>query len=471
MIFNSLLFGLFICVVLGLYYLPLSWRVRKGILLLASLSFYGAWRPEYLLLIGFSTVVDWWVARAMWSSKTMRARRLFLLISLCSNLGLLAFFKYGNFIVNNINGLSDVLGSGALVNMPDILLPVGISFYTFQTLSYTLDIYRGEMKPWGSFLDFALFVTFFPQLVAGPIVRAQSFQPQCEQPRKVHGRTFLWGWVLFILGLFQKVVLSDTLLAPVVDLVYQPSLSPGFLDSWMGTLAFSGQIYFDFAGYSICAIGVAMMLGFELPDNFRSPYASRGFSDFWRRWHISLSSWLRDYLYISLGGNRCSSARVKFNLFMTMLLGGLWHGASWNFVLWGALHGFFLIGERLLQPTLKTQQWSRSLLGKVVGWGITYALVCIAWVPFRARSFGETFEIYKGMVGLSSSTLIGPRDFLLAGCVVCAMLVAQNYTRHRTLEEVAAKVPVWFLVLILVGMILLTLTNIGTARAFIYFQF
>ena len=274
---------------------------------------------------------------------------MWLVVSLSVNLGLLGFFKYGTFLLDNFITFSELLGIPFTPAKPDIILPVGISFYTFQTLSYTLDIYFRKSRPWSSFLDYALFVTFFPQLVAGPIVRSSEFLPQCLTPRRATLERFSWGLILLVSGLFQKIVVADGLLAPIVEKVYDTGMVPDTLSAWCGTLAFSGQIFCDFAGYSSCAIGVAMCLGFKIPDNFRSPYAAIGFSDFWGRWHISLSSWLRDYLYIPLGGNRKGAAGTYINLMLTMLIGGLWHGASWTFVFWGGLHGLYLAVERMFR--------------------------------------------------------------------------------------------------------------------------
>ncbi len=407
----------------------------------------------------------------MGAAEEQKKRRLWLLVSLTSNLGLLAFFKYGNFFIDNTNTILSWANQTQYEHL-DILLPVGISFYTFQTLSYTIDIYRGEMKPWGSFLDFALFVTFFPQLVAGPIVRATDFKPQVEQAQKVTSRQLGWGLSLAILGMFQKIVLSDTLLAPHVGAVYAPGSSPGFFDSWMATFAFAGQIYFDFAGYSICAIGVAMMLGFSLPDNFNAPYAAKGFSDFWRRWHMSLSTWLRDYLYISLGGNRRGKLRTQFNLFATMFLGGLWHGASWNFILWGSLHGFYLIVERKLRPVIGSMTFLHNKVGHFVAWLLTFLLTCLTWVPFRAETLGDTWSIFCGMMGLNPSTgMIGMRASLYTTLVVGGMLLVQRMTRDTKIETLFGRLPWWLGAMILVLMVVLIVTNIGMARAFIYFQF
>jgi len=346
MVFNSLTFAVFFAAVIGLHALSLPWRVRKFNLLLGSYLFYAAWNPPFVVLLWMSTLVDWFVARAMGSAEGKHRRRALLLVSLCTNLGILGFFKYGDFVLENFTALMAVLG---VVYQPlelDVVLPVGISFYTFQTLSYTIDVYRGKMRPWGSFLDFALFVTFFPQLVAGPIVRAADFLPQCTEPRRSTRERLGWGLSLLTLGLFEKVSLADGLIAPIVDKVFEKPENLTAIEAWTGALGFSLQIFFDFAGYSTCAIGAAMCLGFDIPRNFRFPYAAIGFRDFWRRWHVSLSTWLRDYLYVSLGGNRKGNERTYVNVMMTMLIGGLWHGASWNFVYWGGLHGLSIASSR-----------------------------------------------------------------------------------------------------------------------------
>ena len=304
MLFNSLTFIAFFAIVLALHYAPLPWRLKKVNLLIASYIFYGAWSPPFVLLLWLSTVLDWYVAKWLDQTEAPRRRRWLLFASMAGNLGMLGYFKYGGFLLENFTQAMGALGMAYRAPEWDIILPVGISFYTFQTMSYSLDVYFRRAKPARSFLDFALFVTFFPQLVAGPIVRPVDLIPQFASPRVASARQFAWGWMLIVLGLFQKIVLADGFLAPVVDKVYGAKEMLPALDAWLGTLAFSGQIFFDFAGYTTTAIGTALALGFSIPDNFRAPYAAIGFSDFWCRWHISLSSWLRDYLYIPLGGNR-----------------------------------------------------------------------------------------------------------------------------------------------------------------------
>lgn len=349
MVFNSYVFVLFFAVLLLLHNLPLPWRVKKVALLLASYLFYALWNPPFILLLWLSTVVDFYAARLIAREQRPTQRKLLLLISLVLNLGMLSYFKYGGFLLEDFTALLGTLGIAFQAAKPDIILPVGISFYTFVTLSYTLDVYRRRTEPEPVFLDFALFVTYFPHLVAGPIVRPDDLIPQFKTPRRATGEQLRWGLFLLSLGLFLKVAVADGLLAEPTDLIFGVPFPVQPLDAWVGVLGFSGQIFCDFAGYSTCAIGVSLCLGFVLPENFRYPYAAIEFSDFWRRWHITLSTWLRDYLYIPLGGNRLGPFRTYFSLVVTMLLGGLWHGAAWTFVAWGALHGLFLCVERLLR--------------------------------------------------------------------------------------------------------------------------
>src|SRR6201995_5284332 len=387
MLFNSLTFVVFFTVVLVLYWTIRSWPTRKNLLLVASYLFYGAWNPPFAALLFSTTALDFYLGRKMGKRQSPRERRVWLWISVAVNLSMLGFFKYGNFLLENFTW---VLARGGIQYKPphlDVFLPIGISFYTFHSLSYTLDIYRGVMKPTRSLRDFTLAVSFFPQLVAGPIVRAGDFLPQPEHPPKQPPGRFLWGLALMTLGLFEKVVLADTMLAGSADRVFGYAGPLLVLDSWAGVIAFAGQIFCDFAGYSICAIGAALCLGFHLKDNFRFPYAAVGFSDFWRRWHISLSTFLRDYLYIPLGGNRHGAGRAMINLIIVMFLGGLWHGAAWTFVVWGLLHGSYLVVERVLRVFFEDKRWASSPFIRVPAGFVTFGAVCIAWVFFRASDF------------------------------------------------------------------------------------
>src|SRR6184192_1180275 len=351
MVFNSLTFVVFFACVLALHALPLPWTTKKINLAVASYLFYAAWNPPFVILLWVSTVVDWYAAQGLVKAKRPTSRHAWMLLSVIANLGMLGYFKYGQFLLDNFTSLISAVGIAYHPAHYDIVLPVGISFYTFATMSYTLDVYLRRATPAQNLLDYALFVTFFPHLVAGPIMRPTELVPQFAQPRRATGEQLRFGLALMTLGLFNKIVLADSFLASAAERVYDSDKIPGALDAWAGTLAFSGQIFCDFAGYSTTAIGAALCLGFAMPDNFRFPYAAVGFSDFWRRWHISLSTWLRDYLYVSLGGNRKGKIRTYINLALTMLIGGLWHGAAWRFVVWGGLHGSYLTAERMLRGT------------------------------------------------------------------------------------------------------------------------
>lgn len=472
MVFNSYTFLLFFALVALGMRVHASWTAKKAFLLVSSYMFYAVWNPPFVLMLWFSTVVDWWLARRIAKTEDRLRRKLLLCGSLVANLGLLAFFKYGTFVLENFQVLLAGLGVHYQPPPLEIVLPVGISFYTFQTLSYTIDVYRRQINPWPSFLDFALFVTFFPQLVAGPIVRARDFLPQTTTEPAPTSTHVGWGLSLMVLGLFEKVVLADGLFAPIVEGVYDSNLTPSPLASGTATLAFAGQIFCDFAGYSTIAIGAAMVLGFWLPDNFRYPYAAIGFSDFWRRWHISLSSWLRDYLYVSLGGNRAGSLITFRNLMLTMLLGGLWHGASWNFVIWGGLHGFYLIAERFLSHLFGAWRIWRTWIARVALCATTFGCVCFAWVFFRAPSIQRSVDILRGLTPFAERQIfVSQADLLITVTVMAGLLTAHWILRDTTIEHVVARIPVWVRVSALALMILAIFLSPGEDRAFIYFQF
>ena len=476
MVFNSLTFLVFFGVLLVLHHLPfLSWTARKINLLVASYIFYAAWNPPFILLLWASTVVDWYIARGIYASRdrSRAVRRSWLVISVAVNIGFIGFFKYGEFLLQNWQALMQSVGVTWVAPEWDIVLPVGISFYTFVTLSYTLDVYLGRSKPIGNFLDYALFVTFFPHLVAGPIVRPTQLVPQFETPKRATRDTMLWGLGLIVLGLFQKVVLADGGLANAADKVFAAPGPVGFVDAWLGTLAFSGQIFCDFAGYSTIAVGTALCLGFALPDNFRMPYAAIGFSDFWRRWHISLSTWLRDYLYIPLGGNRGTEARTYVNLMLTMLLGGLWHGASWTFVAWGGLHGLYLAGERWVRAKTGVTGDPAGLLNRLALALLTYTLVNVTWVFFRAESFGGAARILEGMAGLApdAKPVLATTFVAKVVVIVTAIVVTQWLMRKRSLEDLVARTPWWVTAVVCAAMLFAVTITQGSGQAFIYFQF
>lgn len=472
MLFNSLTFGVFFAVVLLLHTAPLPWRVKKINLLAASYLFYAAWNPPFVLLLWLSTLVDWEAARRIHNARTAWTRNCYLLLSLAVNLGVLGYFKYGAFLLQNFTELAASLGLRYQPPEWNIILPVGISFYTFQTMAYTLDVYLKRAEPSRSLLDFSLFVTFFPQLVAGPIVRPSDLTPQFAAPRRASRDQLGWGLWLMALGLFLKVVLADGFLGPSVDAVFGAAKPVPALDAWIGAIAFSGQIFCDFSGYTTIAIGAALCLGFSLPNNFNSPYAAIGFSDFWRRWHITLSTWLRDYLYIPLGGNRAGPLKAYRNLMITMLLGGLWHGASWTFVAWGGLHGSYLVVERWVRG--RWPAW--KLAGPAARGGAmiaTFAVVTITWVFFRAQTFPEAARLLHAMSGLgpAGEAVLRTNDVLAVSGVMGALLATQAWFRGRSLESFAVKAPAWSLSVAGGFALLAVFMSGGSNDAFIYFQF
>lgn len=473
MVFNSLTFVVFFLIVVGFHYAPFSWRVKKFNLLIFSYIFYAAWNPPFILLLWASTVVDWWMAKLIYREERPAQRKRLLIVSLALNLGMLSYFKYGAFALQNWQALMSAVGAAYTPPDWNIVLPIGISFYTFVTLSYTLDVYLKRAKPGNSFLDFALFVTYFPHLVAGPIVRPIDLMPQFATPRVASRPLFMWGVALIVLGLFQKVVVADAILAPVSEDVFGAKAPLPFIDAWTGVIAFSGQIFADFAGYSTCAVGVSLCLGFSLPINFRYPYAAIGFSDFWRRWHISLSTWLRDYLYIPLGGNQDGRWRTYRNLMLTMLLGGLWHGANWTFVVWGGLHGLFLSVERYLRERFGLAGEPRTLAARLLLALGTYLLICITWVFFRAPDFASAGKLLGDMAGMhpGAPPVIATVPLALTMVIMAAMLTAHWLMRNRELEDVVARQPAWLVGAIVGLMATAVILAQGEGSAFIYFQF
>ena len=425
MVFASFVFLFwFLPAFLSVYLLlPLRWRNLW--ITLGSFVFYGWWRPQYVLLMLVSVAIDYAAARLMGDRETGRNRKRWLLVSIVSNLGLLGWFKYANLLAATWNGVAPWP-----IAWEEVLLPVGISFFTFQSMSYTIDVYRGEVKPVRSFLDLLCFVSMFPQLVAGPIVRYRDVAAQLHE-RRVDLLRLSDGLMLFALGFAKKVLIADRV-APLADAVFaQPA--PGLLEAWSGALAYTVQIYFDFSGYSDMAIGLGLMLGFSFPSNFLSPYRAHSITEFWRRWHVSLSTWLRDYLYVPLGGNRLGGLRTYANLATTMLLGGLWHGAQWTFLLWGAWQGLWLIVERRLG---KTSPYGRLPLAVQVL--ATFVLVVFGWVIFRADGVGQIGALWAGMVGahgLGQVPAMGQAAPLVYTALVVGMLVAFALPRSEQLVQ------------------------------------
>jgi alginate O-acetyltransferase complex protein AlgI len=474
--FNSFTFVLFFAAVLVLHSLPLPWIVRKFNLLVASYLFYAAWDVRYVLLLVFSTVVNSMAAKliAHWDERP-GIRRLVLWSSLVLNLGLLASFKYGNALLALCQTVSDHLGIPYSPPQMQILLPIGLSFFTFQAMSYTIDVYRRTLEPAASMLDLALFIAFFPVLLAGPILRAGQFFPQCASSRRATGSEFAWGLALFTLGLFMKVTLADHLLSPVVTQVYNVGVRPDTLSAWIGTLAFAAQDYCDFAGYSTCAMGIAFCLGFAIPANFRAPFAAVGFRDVWQRWHITLVAWMRDYVFNPLGGVYKGYTRAAVNVMVVMLLIGLWHGATASFLVFGFLQGTFLIGETFLQRTrLRRLSLWNGVPGKFALWLTTLTLCLVAFVFYRAGSLEQTRWMLAsmfGFVGPSLSFRLADDDLLIAAVVVECLIVAHWMCRNTPLEIVAVRVPWWSVSAALALMLVAITLSSSESQSFLYFQF
>jgi len=488
-VFNSLEYALFLPVVLGLYWL-LPHRPQNALLLVASYVFYGAWDVRFLGLMMVSTVTDFTVGRLLARTDDDARRKRIFMISLIVNLGILGFFKYFNFFIDSAAGL--LQGLGLQPNLPTlrVLLPIGISFYTFHGISYTFDVYRRHIDATDDLLTFACFVAYFPQLVAGPIGRAHIQLPQFEQSRKrppaedVRSALFL-----ILLGLFKKVAIADGL-APFVSRAFGSASSAGAPTLLIGMYAFALQIYGDFSGYSDIARGSSRLFGIELIKNFDQPYLSRNITQFWRTWHISLSTWLRDYLYVPLGGNRRGELAVYRNLMITMLLGGLWHGARWTFVIWGGLHGIFLAAHRAFskrRPAVESERLparpveergrvregpppfrARDIL-PALG---TFHLVCLAWIFFRADSFHQAFNFIAGILTFRHHGKIDANAVWILAFAVVAILVIDLVQRNEgTDTPVITWRPVLRGVAYATLLVPIILFSGGATVPFIYFQF
>jgi len=459
MLFNTTTFFIFLAVVLALFYASPR-RFRKYLLLVASYYFYASWNPKFIALLLTLTVIDY--TSGLWLEKTQEParRKALLILSLTANLGFLGFFKYFNFLARN---LALLLGKPEAAYVMDIVLPLGISFHTFQSISYVVDVYRGQQKAVRNPIDYALFICFFPQLVAGPIVRARDFFRDLWDWHPPEAAHISRGLLLLALGLTKKMAFADQF-AKVANAYFgNVAGNAGMLTAWSGVFAFALQIYFDFSGYTDMAIGMALLLGFHFPVNFRRPYLASSITDFWRRWHISLSTWLRDYLYIPLGGNRHGSLMTYRNLMLTMLLGGLWHGASWNFVIWGAYQGALLSIERIFD--FKPPRWLYPSQALAV-----FALELIGWVFFRAADLHQSTQVIGQMFqGGPGKLLLEPWLIALAAL---SLLVALAEEHWESLERLAqAPVLVYASGLAAIFFVLEMFGVFDAAIPFIYFQF
>ena len=467
MIFSSIEFFVFLALVLLGLGLLRKEGGRRNLLLVASYVFYGWWDWRFCFLILASTLIDYTAGLRIEASQSQAARKRWLVVSLVANLGILGVFKYSNFLLGNLRPLFHVAG----VDLPhlNIILPVGVSFFTFQTMSYSIDVYRKKLPATHNFRDFALFVSFFPQLVAGPIVRGAEFLPQLAFIHPLKRSNIHAGLDIFLRGFTKKVLFADTL-AVYVDPVFSHPAAYSSGTAWMAVIAYAFQIYYDFSGYSDMAIGVGKMMGFGLPVNFRHPYRSMNPTEFWRRWHISLSSWLRDYLYISLGGNRKGKSRTYINLMLTMLLGGLWHGASWNFVVWGGLHGVALAVHKFYLGLRGRQEEPAGVVRSVASWAVTMVFVLVTWVFFRAHDFSTAWVYLQKMAFVNARGIewyyVQAMAVILIGAGLHIAVVLRD-DRELTID--LGRPVAWGLVVAMLIVILLY-APFGNSP-FIYFQF
>lgn len=477
MLFNSFQFMVFLVIAFSAYWLFFHRQraLRNVFLLAASYIFYGWWDYRFLGLIAFSTAIDFLVGKAIHGTEKKLDRKILLATSLLVNLGLLAYFKYANFFIESFADFSQgILGLEPNMSSLAIILPVGISFYTFQTLSYTIDIYRKRLDPTNNIVEFAAFVSFFPQLVAGPIERASNLLPQFKEKKKFRYEDGSEGMRLIVWGLFKKTVIADNC-APYVNEIFSSYQDQPAAVLFMGAILFAFQIYGDFSGYSDIAIGTARLFGFRLMTNFNYPYFSRDVAEFWRRWHISLSTWFRDYLYIPLGGSRKSMKRTLTNVLIIFVVSGFWHGANWTFIVWGGLHALYIMPVVAFGLNRKHLDGNRSLVPKIseiAQIGLTFFLVCVAWIFFRAPSVGVATDYLFGMVQrpvLPENFYFFPPWLLgLIGFMVLSEWIGKNHTPEKWIGII----PKWGrygFYLLLFGLWFLFASS--EKQAFIYFQF
>ena len=482
MTFTSLTFLLFFPFVFLLYWLKPQQKWQNSILVLASYFFYGWWDYRFCLLMLLSSLVDYFIGIAVHATDDRRIQRRYLILSLISNLGLLGYFKYYNFFSDSFVSLLNQFGWSVHPVIAEVILPVGISFYTFQTLSYTIDIYRGKLEPTRNLIDYLAFVSFFPQLVAGPIERATNLLPQFTVRREFSrseasegGRQILWGF-------FKKLVIADRM-AVGVDAVYDNLAEASGVSLLLATIFFAFQIYCDFSAYSDIAIGTAKMFRINLMRNFAYPYFSRSVTEFWRRWHISLSTWFRDYVFIPLGGSRCWAPRVCFNLMVTFVLSGLWHGADWKFIVWGAINGAALVVEKVLmvqRPRSDVPGGENDIpaVSVFVRMGYTFVIICVGWIFFRAASVSSAWLILYRIASLPL-TIADPASLVLdqavrkgIGYLVVFVIIEWGFRRHSH-PIVVAKLPVavrWTVYTIVIW-VTIKMMLVNAVNPFIYFTF
>lgn len=468
MLFNSLKFLVFFPLVLIIYFL-LKPRYRNLFLLLASYFFYLNWQPIYVVLILVSTIVTWLCGLFIENSGNAERKKLYLTISLIINFSILFFYKYFNFINEIVFDFLDSFGIRyEMVNF-DVLLPVGISFYTFQAVGYTIDVYRGNLKPEKNLIDYSLFVSFFPQLVAGPIERAKNILPQFKEIKIFSWENFYKGIKLMLWGYFLKLVLADRL-GIYVDAVYNNIENHNGSTVIIASILFAFQIYGDFAGYSLIAIGTAKVMGFDLMNNFKRPYFASNMKSFWSRWHISLSTWFRDYLYISLGGNRRGRFRTDFNLFITFIISGVWHGANYTFIVWGALHGMY----QVIEKSFGYKKDKDSIIGRLIKILITFFLVDFAWIFFRANSISDALLAINKIFTSPSDSLFLKADILLGASFALLILFIKEFKDEFYMDKIKflsnenEYLSIFYCVLLFS---IILLFGVFDSDQFIYFQF
>lgn len=473
MVFNSLAYLAFFPLFVGVYFL-IPPQYRWIAVLIGSYFFYMSWKPVYGLLLFSTTLLDWLLALWMSRAKTVAARTAILTASLTANLGVLFFFKYFNFISGSLWDLFNLHGAPLFFQ---ILLPIGISFYTFQSIAYMVDVYRTALLPEKNFGRYAAFVSFFPHLVSGPILRPANIIPQLHEEKKWNNENMATGLYLIATGLIKKVIIADRL-SFFVNTVYG---SPGSFSGAtlvLATYFFAFQIYCDFAGYTDIAIGSARILGYHIPDNFRQPYFSQNIQEFWRRWHISLSSWLRDYLYIPLGGNRQGRRATYRNLMVTMLLGGLWHGAAWTFVIWGGLHGLWLSLSKYFDVAGNRRAFLLTLPGalhRLLRIIVTFNLVCITWIFFRAASLAQAVRILKTIVynfGTVQFAVLTPAKLVLYIGMIAAVVLFDYLEQQKRILRWVVEARWYYQWALALGVIFLVIfLGVESGPQFIYFQF
>ena len=475
MVFSSSIFLFwFLPIFLGVYFL-VDRRYKNAVALLASLIFYGFGSPKFLLVLLSSIFIDFFLVRQIDKSEDAKRRKLFLVFSVILNIGLLAYFKYANFFIDNFNALLVVFGANP-IRWTKVVLPIGISFFTFQKMSYSIDVYRKTSAPLKSIADYALFIMLFPQLIAGPIVRYNEIADQItDRSANETADNRILGFYRFVIGLSKKMLIAN-LLAKYVDQVFAlPTAEIGVSTAWLGILAYTFQIYFDFSGYSDMAIGMGRMMGFKFPENFNNPYISQSVSEFWKRWHITLGSWMMDYLYIPLGGNRKGKRRTYLNLWIVFFLSGLWHGAAWTFVAWGAFHGLFIVMDKMFW--LKASQ----KIGKVPRVLITFLIVMIGWVLFRADTIGYAVHYVGAMFGANGSlpVLFVDQQFIMTLIIAVffsffALAFPTIYSKLSTaLNSKLSTLNYILFGLIIIILLILSASFIlkGSFNPFIYFRF